>query len=320
MPFGVVAGDKVGQAGVEAAFDDYLRGDARRTTGCASTRSASPRGQSTPALAAAVRATPSGSRSTCGCRRRRSSALAYGIQRARDSNCYGCWDANGGAIVALDPHDGSVLALASAPTYNPGVYSGRVTTKALAAQGLTPATAQEKNYPGAQPRARRRLSAGLDVQAGHGARRDAGASRLAVRARWRARARTRRRTTAGTRSSRTGTRTSTGDRPADGARDLVRHVLLPARRRRSTSCRASAAIRCRRGQRASASAADRHRRRPRGRRPAADARVAAADVHAKTDPAAGASTASGSRATRSSSRSGRRTCSSRRCRWRASTR
>jgi penicillin-binding protein 2 len=75
------------------------------------------------------------------------SALAYGIQRARDSNCYGCWDARGGAIVALDPHDGSVLALASAPTYEPGAYSGRVTTRALAAQGLTPATAKEMNYP-----------------------------------------------------------------------------------------------------------------------------------------------------------------------------
>jgi penicillin-binding protein 2 len=69
------------------------------------------------------------------------------MQLARDSNCYGCWDANGGAIVALDPHDGSVLALASAPTYNPGVYSGRVTTKALADEGLTPQTAREKNYP-----------------------------------------------------------------------------------------------------------------------------------------------------------------------------
>ena len=74
-------------------------------------------------------------------------ALAYGIQRARDSNCYGCWDANGGAIVALDPHDGSVLAMASSPTYQPSVYAGHVTTKALAEQGLTPATAREKNYP-----------------------------------------------------------------------------------------------------------------------------------------------------------------------------
>src|SRR5206468_4133332 len=68
-------------------------------------------------------------------------------QRARDSQCYGCWDSNGGAIVALDPKDGSVLALASAPTYSPGVYSGHVTMKALAAQGLTKETAAAKNYP-----------------------------------------------------------------------------------------------------------------------------------------------------------------------------
>jgi penicillin-binding protein 2 len=66
---------------------------------------------------------------------------------AKTNNCFGCWDANGGAVVALDPHDGSILALASAPTYNPGVYSGRVTMKKLAAQGLTPATAKAKNYP-----------------------------------------------------------------------------------------------------------------------------------------------------------------------------
>ena len=74
-------------------------------------------------------------------------ALAYGMNLAKTNNCFGCWDANGGAVVALDPHDGSILALASAPTYNPGVYSGRVTMKKLAAQGLTPATAKAKNYP-----------------------------------------------------------------------------------------------------------------------------------------------------------------------------
>src|SRR6266700_2468041 len=69
------------------------------------------------------------------------------MQLARSQNCYGCWDANGGAIVALDPHDGSILALASAPTYDPNVYAGRVTQQRLAAQGLTLATAKAKNYP-----------------------------------------------------------------------------------------------------------------------------------------------------------------------------
>ena len=58
-PFGVVAGDKVGQAGVEAAFDDYLRG----TPGFDRLRVNSlgiPQGSVDARAAAAVRATPSG--------------------------------------------------------------------------------------------------------------------------------------------------------------------------------------------------------------------------------------------------------------------
>ncbi len=144
-PAGVRAGDKIGQAGVETAFDGYLRGE----PGSARLRVDSlgtPRGQvkptSIPTAGNAVRLTID-----LRLQQAAQQALVYGIQRARDSQCYGCWDANGGAIVALDPHDGSVLALASAPTYSPGVYSGHVTTKALAAQGLTEATASAKNYP-----------------------------------------------------------------------------------------------------------------------------------------------------------------------------
>ncbi|MFL5935293.1 MAG: penicillin-binding protein 2 [Gaiellaceae bacterium] len=144
-PFGVVAGDKVGQAGIESAFDPYLRG----TPGFSRLRVNSlgiPQGS----VELAKEWTPGNAvRLTLDLRLQEAAqkALAYGIQLARDSNCYGCWDANGGAIVALDPHDGSVLALASAPAYNPGVYSGRVTMKKLAAQGLTAETATAKNYP-----------------------------------------------------------------------------------------------------------------------------------------------------------------------------
>ena len=71
-------------------------------------------------------------------------ALNDGIRRAQST---GQWAADGGAIVALNPRDGSILALASAPTYNPAVYSGRVTTRALAAQGLTPKTDLAANFP-----------------------------------------------------------------------------------------------------------------------------------------------------------------------------
>ena len=144
-PTGVIAGDKIGQAGIESSFDAYLRGvpgsDHLRVDSL---------GRPLGPVAHASWPTPgSAVRLTLDMRLQRAAqhALAYGIQLARDSNCYGCWDANGGAIVALDPNDGSVLALASAPTYNPGVYSGRVTTKALADEGLLPQTAREKNYP-----------------------------------------------------------------------------------------------------------------------------------------------------------------------------
>jgi penicillin-binding protein 2 len=71
-------------------------------------------------------------------------ALQYGIQLARNG---GEWAADGGAIVALSPKDGSILALASSPSYDPSVYSGRVTQRRLAAQGLTTKTAPDRNYP-----------------------------------------------------------------------------------------------------------------------------------------------------------------------------
>src|SRR5262249_40905915 len=124
-PFGIVAGDKVGQAGIESAFDAYLRG----TPGYNRLRGNSlrlPPGEVDPGPQPqpgnAVRLTLD-----LKLQQAAQSALAYGMQLAKTNNCYGCWDANGGAVVALDPHDGSILALASAPTYNPGVYSGRVT-------------------------------------------------------------------------------------------------------------------------------------------------------------------------------------------------
>ena len=57
-------------------------------------------------------------------------ALQYGIDLAHQNEH---WAANGGAIVALDPRDGAVLAMASAPTYKPSVYVGRVDPKKLSA-------------------------------------------------------------------------------------------------------------------------------------------------------------------------------------------
>ena len=71
-------------------------------------------------------------------------ALQYGIRLAQSN---GQWAARGGAIVAMDPTDGSILAMASAPTYHPSVFAGHVTTRALADEGLTTKSAPAKNFP-----------------------------------------------------------------------------------------------------------------------------------------------------------------------------
>src|SRR5581483_12408551 len=55
-------------------------------------------------------------------------ALTYGIELAHEDER---WNANGGAIVAMDPKDGAILALASSPTFKPSIYTGRPTRKKL---------------------------------------------------------------------------------------------------------------------------------------------------------------------------------------------
>jgi penicillin-binding protein 2 len=140
---GYEPGDVIGQTGVEAAFNAYLRG----LPGLARVRVDSlgrPRSlrllTTLPQQGQAVRLTLDTRLQLAA-----QNALKYGIQRARNN---GQWAADGGAIVALNPNDGSILALASSPTYDPSVYSGRITTKALNRQGLgTAQSAVDKNYP-----------------------------------------------------------------------------------------------------------------------------------------------------------------------------
>jgi penicillin-binding protein 2 len=140
---GFAPGDVIGQAGVEYAFNAYLRG----TPGLARVRvdslgrPRSPRLLTTqPQQGQTVRLTLD-----TGLQVAAQNALQDGIQAARNN---GQFAADGGAIVALNPQDGSILALASSPSYNPSVYSGPITTKALNAQGLGSAqSAQAMNYP-----------------------------------------------------------------------------------------------------------------------------------------------------------------------------
>jgi penicillin-binding protein 2 len=142
---GYRGGDTIGQTGVEAQYDRYLRG----APGLSQLRVDS-LGRPISLVVPTVPAHPGNAvRLTLDAKLQKAAedALRYGIARAHNSNCYGCWYSNGGAIVALDPRDGSIRALASYPTYPPSLYVGRVSQRALDDAGLTTRTAAAKNYP-----------------------------------------------------------------------------------------------------------------------------------------------------------------------------
>jgi penicillin-binding protein 2 len=139
---GYKLGDVIGQAGVESTYDKYLRG----TAGSAQLTVDS-RGRPTSRVAPTKTPRPGNTiRLTIDIRLQRAAerGLAYGIRLAHSD---GQWAADGGAIVALDPRDGSVLAMASYPTYKPSVYVSRDPTKLAPLIGATDVAAR-KNYPG----------------------------------------------------------------------------------------------------------------------------------------------------------------------------
>jgi penicillin-binding protein 2 len=136
--------DKLGQGGIEQRYDAYLRGkdgvaqlrvDAfgrpvtRRLT------------EQKPQPGESVRLTLD-----MNLQRAAERGIRAGIAAAHASNCVGCWAADGGAIVALDPRDGSILALASYPTYQPGIFNSRDPKKL--APLLNPSVAKQENLPG----------------------------------------------------------------------------------------------------------------------------------------------------------------------------
>ena len=141
-------GDRIGQAGLEAAFDPYLRG----RSGLAELRVDSlgkPRSSiletESPRAGNSVRTTLD-----LGVQQAAERSLIEWIENARRQDCFGCWSSNGGAIVALDPRDGAVLALASFPRYDPRLYTGRVDERDLRRAGLAGGeeNAKRRNYPG----------------------------------------------------------------------------------------------------------------------------------------------------------------------------
>jgi penicillin-binding protein 2 len=139
---GYFADDSIGQAGVESTYDTYLRGrdgQAQLTVDS--------QGRPTSQLKTVVQ--PQSGESLqltldVGLQRAAEKALRVGIQDARTA---GEPYADGGAIVAMDPNDGSILAMASYPTYQPSIFAGRPDEKKLAPL-LNQTVAAKDNFPG----------------------------------------------------------------------------------------------------------------------------------------------------------------------------
>jgi penicillin-binding protein 2 len=139
---GYQATDAIGQAGVESTYDTYLRG--RDGTAQLTVDS---RGRPKGGATLQTRYTPGEAlRLTLdiGLQRAAEKALAYGISLAH-TGIEGA-HADGGAIVALNPRDGAILAMASYPTYKPSIFVGHKDAKKL--ESVLGAKATEANSPG----------------------------------------------------------------------------------------------------------------------------------------------------------------------------
>jgi penicillin-binding protein 2 len=123
---GYAPGDRIGQTGVEATYDQFLRGTpgVGRVYVDALGRVTSARQFSQlPEAGNNIRLTIDAE-----VQKAAEDALEYGIRLAIED---GEWAADGGALVAMDPRNGEIIALASKPSFDPSVYVGRVSPKEL---------------------------------------------------------------------------------------------------------------------------------------------------------------------------------------------
>ena len=139
---GYLASDSIGQSGIERTYDTYLRGKDGTAQLTVDSRgrpktAAVPEQQST--FGETLRLTLD-----INLQRAAERALTYGINLAH-AGTEGQY-ADGGAIVALDPRNGAVLAMASNPTYKPSLFAGRKDLKKLAPL-LNTNVAAEDNFP-----------------------------------------------------------------------------------------------------------------------------------------------------------------------------
>ncbi len=120
---GYELGDKIGQSGVESTYDRYLRGRPGRSQLRVDSMGR-PRSDVTPTRdpvpGYSLRLTLD-----INLQRAAERALKEGIAFAKTQDCKGCWMADGGAIVAMDPRNGEIRALASNPTFQPRVYTSQ---------------------------------------------------------------------------------------------------------------------------------------------------------------------------------------------------
>jgi penicillin-binding protein 2 len=138
---GYRSGDRIGQGGIEAAYDKFLRGQ----TGFARLRVDSLGRPTSHAVRDADPIPGHGLLLTLDAKLQRAAqaALVEGIERAVANDN---WNANAGAIVALDPRDGAIRAMASHPNFDPEVFVKPGKRKELQ-QLLDPETAAQSNYP-----------------------------------------------------------------------------------------------------------------------------------------------------------------------------
>jgi penicillin-binding protein 2 len=135
--------DAIGQSGVEWAYDSYLRGrdgKAQLTVDSLGRPKGAAVVETNPSAGEALRLTID-----IGLQRAAEKALRSGINLAR-SSAEGAF-ADGGAVVALDPRTGALLAMASNPTYKPSIFVGQSDRQKLAPL-LNPAVAARDNSPG----------------------------------------------------------------------------------------------------------------------------------------------------------------------------
>jgi penicillin-binding protein 2 len=147
---GYRSGDKIGQGGVEASYDKFLRGKA----GISQLRVDALGRPTSDVVPEAVAVPGYALRLTLDAKLQRAAqgALLDGIDRAQSNDN---WLARAGALVALDPRDGAVRALASYPTYDPDVFIDARRKRELKPL-LDQHAAEEANFP-----ALNRATAGL---------------------------------------------------------------------------------------------------------------------------------------------------------------